>query len=356
MTKDSPQIPVPEMLFNLHTPFTLSCQFYRGIDIALDDVISDDSCNQYLTQPKHAEDDDDYYGYFTHDNVLNYEDPNIDPNAIAFVAVSIDVDAAIAKSESPLVIIIDAEKNPLKLSNGELNGSAIDNLPNNIRECITNNMYYVPKGQMARLSFNRQLRRILHKDYKANLGISPTYEEKPYILSNLQTEPIEPDTLIAGVFSSKILLNVQYFFVKVETEQKTRTVFSIVGLVGGAYGTNVIRPWGCVQYSCGLRDRTHNKLRKELPVIPLVNDLEISNTSREISREEHIALQRRVHSLEVFLREYVVDVKYLKGLKADDVIKEVEGNDLPPANFNYNHYNNSNITPPYGITTYNIHK
>ncbi|CAG8769076.1 12696_t:CDS:2, partial [Funneliformis caledonium] len=65
-----------------------------GIDIALDDVRADDSCNNYLTQPK--------------------------------------------------------KKNPLKLPNGELNISAIDHLPNDIREIITNNMFHVPKGQRAR--------------------------------------------------------------------------------------------------------------------------------------------------------------------------------------------------------------
>ncbi|CAG8753167.1 8971_t:CDS:1, partial [Funneliformis mosseae] len=43
-------------------------------------------------------------------------------------------------------------------------------------------------------------------------------------------------------------------------------------------------------------------------------------------------LQRRVHSLEVFLREYVVDIKYLKELKEDGVTREVEGNDMLPIN------------------------
>ncbi|CAG8709963.1 2326_t:CDS:1, partial [Funneliformis mosseae] len=66
-------------------------------------------------------------------------------------------------------------------------------------------------------------------------------------------------------------------------------------------------------------------------------------------------LQRRVHSLEVFLREYVVDIKYLKELKEDGATREVEGNDMLPVNVNYNHYNNNNVASPYGISTYNIH-
>ncbi|CAG8648236.1 10601_t:CDS:2, partial [Funneliformis caledonium] len=335
-TKNTHQIPVPV-----------------GIDIALDDVRADDSCNNYLIQPKNAEEDDDYYGYFTHENILYYEDPNINPDAIAFVEVSIDVDASIAKPESPLIVILDAEKNPLKLPNGELNSSAIDHLPNDIRECVTNNMYYVPRGQRARISFNRHLRNVINSAFKSTFGISSNYKEKPYIMSNFQTEPIELNTLTDGVLSSRILLNAQYFFINVETEQRTRTVFSMFGLVGGAYGiasalyvvlfgTNVIRPWGCVQYSCGLRNRTQNKLRKELPVIPLINsNPEILNISRENSREELIALLHRVNSLEVFLREYVVDIKYLKELKEDGVTREVEGNDMLPINVNYNHYNNA---------------
>ncbi|CAI2179852.1 6883_t:CDS:2 [Funneliformis geosporum] len=342
MTKDSRFIPVPEMLFNLHTPFKLSCSFYRGNDIALDNAIPDASCNKYLIQPKASdEDNDDFYGYFTHDH-LHYEDPNLNPDAISHVEVSIDVDASIAQDKSPIVVFLDA---------------AFDNLPNNIREYVTNNMYIVPNGQRGRVSFNRHIKKVINSEYKATLGISPTYDEIPYILSNIQTEPIENDKLTNGVLSSIVLLNVQYFFIKIETEQRTRTVFSIFGLVGGAYGiastiyiilfgTNVIRPWGCVHHSCGLRGRTHNKLRKELTVIPLVQNLGVSSNPQEISREL-IALQSRVNSLEVFLREYVVDVKYMEGLK-DDV---VEGNDIPPVNVSYNQ--NNNIAPPYDIMIHN---
>ncbi|CAG8713552.1 14440_t:CDS:1, partial [Funneliformis mosseae] len=79
-----------------------------GTDLALEHVREDDSCNNYLTQPKKVEDDDDYYGYFTHENILYYEDPNINPDALAFVEVSIDVDASIAKPGSPLIVILDA--------------------------------------------------------------------------------------------------------------------------------------------------------------------------------------------------------------------------------------------------------
>ena len=93
-------------------------------------------------------------------------------------------------------------------------------------------------------------------------------------------------------------------------------------------------------YCCGLRHQTHNKLRKTLPVIPLVNDSErFLSTSWEISREEHRALQNRVHALEVFLREYVVDVKYLE--KIDNIGKD-EKKDLLVYNNNNNNNNNIN--------------
>ena len=72
---------------------------------------------------------------------------------------------------------------------------------------------------------------------------------------------------------------------------------------------------------CGLRDRIHNKIKNSLPVIPLVDDYKGSlplSSSKEISREEYIALQNKVHALDVFLREYVVDVKCLEKLRNDN--------------------------------------
>ena len=83
----------------------------------------------------------------------------------------------------------------------------------------------------------------------------------------------------------------------------------------------MIRPWGFVQNYCscfGLRARIHNKLENSLPVIPLIDDFEESLPlpfSQEISREEYMALQNRVHALDVFLREYVVDVNCLEKSK-----------------------------------------
>ena len=75
---------------------------------------------------------------------------------------------------------------------------------------------------------------------------------------------------------------------------------------------------------CGLRDRVHSKFENTLPVIPLIDDFEklppLSST-KEISREEYTALQNRVHALDVFLREYVVEVDCLEKLRNYNNVK-----------------------------------
>ena len=89
-----------------------------------------------------------------------------------------------------------------------------------------------------------------------------------------------------------------------------------------------------MQYYCGLRDSIHKELKGALPVIPLVNDSEglLSSSSPQlisleehISREEHITLQNRVRALEIFLREYVVDVHCLETLMGrDDPVTSID--------------------------------
>src|ERR1044072_5938135 len=102
-------------------------------------------------------------------------------------------------------------------------------------------------------------------------------------------------------------------------------------------GVDMIRPWGWVQsYCCGLRRKTRHKLKKELSVIPLVSDPGQSPpVSQEVSHRV-TALQDRNNALEVFLREYVVDVKYLEKLK---------GIDIESDNNNLNHNGGARVVP-----------
>jgi hypothetical protein len=88
----------------------------------------------------------------------------------------------------------------------------------------------------------------------------------------------------------------------------------------------MIRPWGCVQSYCCILDRkTRSKFKNNLPVIPLID-----SSSKNPSPQDVKGLQDRLDALEIFLREYIVDVNYLDSIKEMDQNKEDDGKRLPP--------------------------
>src|SRR6266498_4967332 len=84
----------------------------------------------------------------------------------------------------------------------------------------------------------------------------------------------------------------------------------------------MFRPWGCVQSCCcGLSRRTRDKLKDTFPEIPLINSSLEDSSSQDISHVKE--LQDRLNTLEVFLKEYIIDVKYLKKLNDRNDDKEL---------------------------------
>ena len=80
-----------------------------------------------------------------------------------------------------------------------------------------------------------------------------------------------------------------------------------------ALGASLIHPWGFMQsYCCGVKQKTQNKLKESLPIVPLVDssltDCKTTAT-KEISTEE---LYQELKSLKILLREYIIDIRYLQ--------------------------------------------
>ncbi|CAI2163251.1 14166_t:CDS:10 [Funneliformis geosporum] len=266
----------------------------------------DESCKEYLEQPKASSESNNYIGYFK--NVQNLTCVNV-------VALIVDSNYNATKSQDLMKFTAtDSEYNPLRYES-KFNETNINKLPAYVKELSTSNFYYMVKNQMARLQFTRNIR-----ETKIILESNQLIIDK-VTLCPVYVKNVPFDYEAGDFFASQIVLTVQNFLLKKETEQRTRTLLSVFGLVGGAwglaaafyatlFGVDIIRPWGCVQfYCCGIRNKTHNKLKKSLPVIPLVKSSErpLPSFSRDVSRDEHAALQQRVDALEVFLREYVVD-------------------------------------------------
>ncbi|CAI2182758.1 6340_t:CDS:2 [Funneliformis geosporum] len=330
---EATEMPIPDMQFHFVYPFILQCLFIRSIK----EITFDESCKEYLEQPKASSESNNYIGYFKNVQNLTFVKPEIDENAIKGVMVVASiVDPNYNATESHDLMKFNA----LYRYEGESNETIVDKLPAYVKEFSTNNLYLMSRNQMALVEFTRIIRETIIPNFKDHLGIEPSYYRQGYILpNNIQSYPV--DYKAGDLFVSSITLTVQNFIIKRETEQRTRTLLSVFGLVGGAwslatafyaalFGVDMIRPWGCVQlYCCGIRNKTHNKLKKTLPVIPLVTSSEKPppSFSRDVSRDEHAALQQRVDALEVFLREYVVDVNYLEDIKKKE--NDNDENDLP---------------------------
>jgi len=88
----------------------------------------------------------------------------------------------------------------------------------------------------------------------------------------------------------------------------------------------LIRPWGCVQsHCCGLSARTRDKIKNKFSEIPLINSSLENSPPQNISHIQ--GLQDRLNTLEIFLKEYVVDVNYLERLNNRN-----DDKDLPSSN------------------------
>ncbi|CAI2164430.1 5934_t:CDS:2 [Funneliformis geosporum] len=295
-----------------------------------------DQCDEYLIQPTFSSNSNYYEGYFINVQNLTYEKPELDIHsiiAVLVIAITNDTNYNATEIKLPVSFVVaDSETSPFRNESYKL--------PVYVKDLATSSNYKMPNHQLATVSFTRSIRDTIIPNFKDDFGIKPTYYRQYYLMSSIQSVPIDFNT--GDLFESGVLLVVQNHLIKKETEQRTRTFFRFFGLVGGAwglaavfyaalFGVDLIRPWGCVQfYCCGLRNSTYNKLKKTLPIIPLINSSESPPPS-----SGDVALQQRVEAIEVFLREYVVDVNYLENAKGHDE------NNLLPTN---NNDGNTNVT------------
>ncbi|CAG8679963.1 9955_t:CDS:2, partial [Funneliformis caledonium] len=239
------------------------------------------SCDEYIEQPKASLRNNKYTGYFKNVQNLTYVKPEIDGNAILGVSVLAtiaDTNYNATKGQDLMTFTAtDSEFSPMRYQ-GEFN---IDKSPAYIKELTAGNVYFMVRNQLARIQFTKNIRDTIIPKFKDHLGFEPTYYRQGYIMSNIRHELMFG--LVGGAWGLA------------------------AALYAALFGVDLIRPWGCVQFYCyGIRKRAHNKLKKTLPIIPLVNSTP-PPSSRDAFRDEHAALQLRVDALEVFLREYVVD-------------------------------------------------
>ncbi|RIB22797.1 hypothetical protein C2G38_2173011 [Gigaspora rosea] len=152
---------------------------------------------------------------------------------------------------------------------------------------------------------------------KATMGFQPDYEIIPYLTSKVAVARTQDDYGITGM-----VFWAEFDTTTVETEQ------SSFGLLGGAwsiavviykllFGDDAIQPFGLTQKHGCFYKKSQKKITKFLPTFPLVQLPSTSNNIDDENRAEQ--LEKKINDLELFLRDYVVEVQQL-----DKIYKNIE--------------------------------
>ncbi|CAG8753823.1 17311_t:CDS:2, partial [Racocetra persica] len=178
------------------------------------------------------------------------------------------------------------------------------------------------------VKIKRKRKEFMVPSWENYLGFSSKLENIPYYTSTLETFPLLNDPEFPTLtMLTKITIEPQTFIVQVETDKRTKTVLSSIGLIGGAWGSAatiyvilfgaiVIKPWGWIQkYGFKINKSVQTKLQSTFGFIPLVHHSKTNNLNNN-------ELKKRLDSLQLFLTEYVVDVQYLEEIYKSNMNKK----------------------------------
>ncbi|CAG8686966.1 11330_t:CDS:2, partial [Dentiscutata heterogama] len=143
------------------------------------------------------------------------------------------------------------------------------------------NTYAISVYNSYKFKLTRRRKDIMLPSWENFMGFSSKLLQLPYYTSSMETFPLLNDT--PGLFL-KMTIEQPTYTVQVETDKRTKT-----------------------KYGCGINRSVQAKLKDNLEYIPLVN----RPKSTSLNNYE---LKRRLDSLQLFLTEYVVDVRYFEGI------------------------------------------
>ncbi|CAI2168322.1 18060_t:CDS:10, partial [Funneliformis geosporum] len=330
VTVDS--LAIPDVLISFDRPFHIYCTFVWNIN-GFYSRNDSESCMKYITQPTYI--GKLYTGYFSLNDQSQYFTPiKTDKEcfeSLAIVVINDDpnfINKPSLSSIIPFAIIFDSENNPIKLSDGTLDLSKTNMSQSTIdeNELLLNNVFALADRMFSLVNFTKYIKRSIIPSWISDIGLFFNHKESAYIKAKF----------IQGVFVAEserlsgIKVKPDSFINHIETEQITSTYLGMIGVIGGAWGLVVafyaflfgassIHPWGFIQSHCyGIKPKTQSKLRESLSILPLT-DSSLHSTTNEISVEE------RLRSLEILLREYVIDVEYLQRIENKiQVRKDIE--------------------------------
>ncbi|KAF0464564.1 hypothetical protein F8M41_026517 [Gigaspora margarita] len=192
---------------------------------------------------------------------------------------------------------------------------------------INLNNYRLAPFSSYKTKIKRRRKEVLLPRWENIMGFSSKLESIPYIASTMETSPLLNDIEFPTLLT-KVTIEAQVFVVQIETDKRTKTILSLFGLIGGAwgfattiytilFGATAIKPWGWIQkYGFKINNSVQTKLKNTLELIPLVHYSETSNNLN------NYGLKKRLDSLQQFLTEYVVDMQYLEEIYKANINKK----------------------------------
>ncbi|RIB25004.1 hypothetical protein C2G38_2138997 [Gigaspora rosea] len=289
-------LPVPNIRFFSENMFVMSCDF-----------ISSEKDGPY------------YNGYFSIPFENNYKlvlsdntkHGKRDEQSISFQLQYLDVNVDRNTSSSFFIQFSDSE-----IVDSEMNISPIF-----LQSIAQANTYTILTFQSIDIYLRRRIRKFIIPNWKATMGFQPDYIIKPYLTS--RKEVTQQLTEFRDDIFTAIFVSLDFDTTTVETEQRSHTILSSLGLIGGAwslavcvykllFGDDAIRPFGLIQKYGYFNQRTQKKLSKFLSTLPLVQILDSSKNIVDDDDESRVdQLEKQINDLELFLRDYVVDAQQL---------------------------------------------
>ncbi|KAF0542486.1 hypothetical protein F8M41_004586 [Gigaspora margarita] len=278
-------LPIPDLIFTSGDSYNISCYYLTKNGTMK-------SCNESITQPTLLEINKKFTGFFSLNESFKSL-KSLDPNAITTIEI-------IVQNPNNLTItamLLDHETNIYSINRklDALSFSENFNKPDPLNNLLSDIFIYTVNQQAQYIWFTRNIReKILPQKFKDMMGITPDLIKYYYIITNSQTV-----VNLQYTSSSRLFIEPQNFNLNKETEHRNKTLWGVVGLVGGLwslimaiysflFGIDLLQPFGCIQSYC---PSFQLKMHENYKNLQELNDID---------------------SLKIFLLDYIIDIEGCK--------------------------------------------
>ncbi|CAG8548122.1 19346_t:CDS:2 [Gigaspora margarita] len=314
--------PVPELMFlDIPVKTYFDCYFTYAANNTRED---NKACTQYLKQPV-LNATSKYNGYFqTSGDLLFSVSSDSSNEGLKNIGITIYIDDSAYNASDPsmFVNILAVDSELYKTYGPKLfenqNSMFLDSI-------VKINTYELSPNQSYNIQLTRNVKQLMSQSWKNYFGFVPETEKIPHVTSTIGSSLISNTTGPRTLFST-INIEPHSFIVQIDTDQSSLGLFGgVFGLVTSFYallfGTGAIKPWGLVQrHLFKVNQIVQDKLLSTLESMPIISHLthDTNDLDDDLSIEK---LEKRLDLLQLFLRDYVVNVQYLENIQQSDTVQ-----------------------------------